>query len=356
MREESHIPSSYGTSGGFLRVILFVCLCAFSGIGIVGYALHSPQRSLPEGVASTPIESVNPGRLLQVRQRPHLLFRSTALGPSYGFLSVAGLDAMDGARHVTAISCERVYGSASSGLCLQASRGVFTTYQAIVFDQSFNTQQILSLSGAPSRTRVSRNGRMGAITVFVKGDSYNSGGFSTRTSLIDLVSKQVIGDLEAFPVTKDGQPFRKVDFNFWGVTFAPGGDRFFATLGSGGVLYLVEGEISKRSLRVVREGVECPSLSPDGTRIAFKARATESGRFMWRVRVWDIRTGTETAINETRSVDDQVEWLDSEHVLYGLPRELDGSASADIWTARVDGKGTPRVFLADALSPCVIRP
>ena len=31
------------------------------------------------------------------------------------------------------------------------------------------------------------------------------------------------------------------------------------------------------------------------------------------------------------------------------------NGSADIWAARADGKGSPRLFLADAYSPAVVR-
>jgi Tol biopolymer transport system component len=141
-----------------------------------------------------------------------------------------------------------------------------------------------------------------------------------------------------------------------GVTFAPNGEKFCATLGSGGKLYLVEGSTLTRELPVVREGVECPSFSPDGTKLVFKSRTTESGRFLWRLHVLDLKTGHESVVNENRSVDDQAEWLDNDHVLYSLPRNVTASGTSDIWLARADGTGTPRMFVPDASSPCVVRP
>ncbi|HET9667579.1 MAG TPA: hypothetical protein VFP09_12510, partial [Desertimonas sp.] len=98
-----------------------------------------------------------------------------------------------------------------------------------------------------------------------------------------------------------------------------------------------------RQARVIAENVECPSLSPDETRIAFKRREGNS----WRLHVLDLRTKRETALAETRSVDDQVEWLDDERILYGL---ID-----DIWVVSADGSGEPSVYIPDALSPAVVR-
>ena len=43
-----------------------------------------------------------------------------------------------------------------------------------------------------------------------------------------------MADLETLQITRDGQPFKNADFNFWGVTFAQDSNTFYATLGTGG--------------------------------------------------------------------------------------------------------------------------
>ena len=88
-------------------------------------------------------------------------------------------------------------------------------------------------------------------------------------SLRELVD-QAMTDLETFTVTRDGKPFKSVDFNFWGVTFRQEPGLFYATLASGGHTYLIEGDAVARTARVIRDAVECPSLSPDNRRLAFK--------------------------------------------------------------------------------------
>jgi hypothetical protein len=74
------------------------------------------------------------------------------------------------------------------------------------------------------------------------------------------------------------------------------------------------------------------------------------------VHVLDLETMTETTLGEARSVDDQVEWLDDDRVLYALPRD-GASAQArvyDTWVLSArDPDAQPRVFMAEAASPTV---
>ncbi len=125
--------------------------------------------------------------------------------------------------------------------------------------------------------------------MFVAGHSYADAGFSTETTLINLETGAKVGNLEQFTLLRDGKSFRGVDFNYWGVTFAPDGDRFYATLGTGGRTYLVEGSVAERRMRTLRENVECPSLSPDGTRLAFKKRVGGLVSGTWRFHVLDLK-------------------------------------------------------------------
>ena len=93
----------------------------------------------------------------------------------------------------------------------------------------------------------------------------------------------------------------------------------------------------------MRTDAECPSLSPDGTRVAYKKRG-DRATGEWRLAVLDLATGKETLLAERRSVDDQVEWLDDDRILYGLPGR--GSDAA-----RVERLGGPRRRLRPTLDP-----
>jgi hypothetical protein len=239
------------------------------------------------------------------------------------------------------LACERVYYAAGRGICMGvAPSGV--DYEATIFDAKLRPLHSIALTGFPSRARVSRDGRFGAMTVFVSGDSYleSPSAFSTRTTIVEMASGRQIAQLEQFQVTKDGKPFDAVDFNFWGVTFAADPNRFYATLGTGDHHYLVEGDVRERTMRVLRDGVECPSLSPDGKQIAYKSRIGDS---RWRLRVLELATLEDHAVAESRSIDDQVEWLDDGTLAYSDER--------NVYTVPADGGGSPELLVRDATSP-----
>jgi Tol biopolymer transport system component len=120
---------------------------------------------------------------------------------------------------------------------------------------------------------------------------------------------------------------------------------------------LIQGDIAQRTARVVRENVECPSLSPDGTRLVFKKRTDPESAREWRLAVLDLATMTETMVpGESHSIDDQAEWLDDNHVLYALQDQGPPATIAqDIWEATLDGSAPPRLVLKGAMSPAVVR-
>jgi hypothetical protein len=170
-----------------------------------------------------------------------------------------------------------------------------------------------------------------------------------------MASGDVLGNLEEFATFRDGRRIKAADFNFWGVTFADDSNTFYATLQTAGKTHLVKGDLGLRTLTVIYDDLECPSLSPDGTRIAFKKRVGPT-LAPWRLYVLDLSTMKEHAIaGETRSIDDQIEWLDNERVLYGAPRSSQ-SAVRDVWVAPVVGPGAARVYLSEAESPIVVAP
>jgi hypothetical protein len=264
-----------------------------------------------------------------------------------GQVALATLGPAPGRAQLGPMSCDRMYFAAGEGICLARGSAFAAGYRAKIFGADLRVRHEVPVEGVPSRARVSPDGRYGSVTMFVTGHSYaDAGAFSTKTTLIDLRGGRSLGDLEEFTVTRAGRQVTAVDVNFWGVTFARDSDRFYATMATGGKTYLLEGSVGARTAHVIHENVECPSLSPDGTRIAYKRR-NASGTAPWRLTVLDLATKRETPLAETRSVDDQVEWLDDRAVLYGL--------GGQVRQVPADGSGSPRTFLAGADSPAIVR-
>jgi Tol biopolymer transport system component len=117
----------------------------------------------------------------------------------------------------------------------------------------------------------------------------------------------------------------------------------------------MKGSISERTLTSLRTDAECPSLSPDGTKLGYKKRLGNQTPGAWRFAVLDLKTNEETILAETRDVDDQLEWLDDNHVLYQMPRSGNDATVTDIWVVPADGTGEPEVFIPEASSPAVVR-
>lgn len=335
-----------------VRGTVFATLCLFAlSLGVLGLWLAASGR---QGAPAGDSVAIGSEALSAVESdEPSMLFVNTSIADGYGKLGTVAVSDPDGARGIADLECERVDYQAGRGVCLRSNRGVVTTYEAILFDEHFTQVAELGLAGPPSRTRVSPSGRLAAATVFVTGHSYVAD-FSTQTTILDLDTQEVIADLEVdFTVNREGKAWRSVDFNFWGVTFEDD-ETFYATLGTGGEHYLVRGNMSDRRMEVVRDGVECPSLSPDGTRIAFKMRSDPGlGPTTWRIGVLDLSTLDTTVLAETRNVDDQVYWADESTIMYGLPNPS-SPAEADTWSVPADGTGTPRLLVSKAWSSVVV--
>ncbi|MFF9049882.1 TolB family protein [Streptomyces erythrochromogenes] len=281
-----------------------------------------------------------------------IVFRNMAWGPHRDELAAVPADAPGRARTASGVSCLRFHAAGGTGICLRADRnGVQDGYRAVVLDARLKEVAARPLAGLPTRARVSPGGHLAAWTVFVGGDSYAGTNFSTRTSVLDLRTGRFDASLEDFTIHKDGRPYRSADVNFWGVTFADDERTFYATMATGGRTHLVRGDLAARTVTTLRENVECPSLSPDGTRVVFKKRvAGLPAEAPWRLHVLDLASGAETPLAEERSVDDQVVWTDRGTVVYSLP----GDFGADLYAVPADGSGAPARLMDSALAPAFL--
>jgi WD40-like Beta Propeller Repeat len=244
-----------------------------------------------------------------------------------------------------ALACKQLHAApGGTGLCLGlAENGL--DYDAILFDGDYRETRRFPIAGVPDRARVSPDGRYAAYTTFddksAQGYFASASEFTTFTRILDTRTGKVVLRLEDLTVIHEGRPLPDTsDENFWGVTFT-GDGRYYATGALLGEHYLLEGRIGSRQARTIRAHVECPSLSPDGSRIAYKRRIGNSNR--WRLHVLDLASGEDVALAERRSIDDQPEWLDDERIAYSDDRS--------VFAVPADGGGRPVKLVGGASSP-----
>ncbi|MEU8001465.1 hypothetical protein AB0B66_09930 [Catellatospora sp. NPDC049111] len=297
----------------------------------VGYVSAAAGRAKPGRPAASQSMTLDDGPLLVVTDR---------------HLALADRTDPTAPRQISDLECVRVYAAAGTGVCIRPVSA--WEYQLVVLDRLLRPTRSFPVPGLPNRARVSPSGRMVAWTTFVGGDSYAAAGFSTRTGIMDMRTGAMVSTLEDFSVTREGRAFQAIDRNYWGVTFSADDNLFYATMAAEGRNYLVRGDYAARTLQTVTTGVECPSLSPDGTRIAFKQAIGGDPELGWRLAVLQLSTMSLTMVSEARSVDDQPAWLDAATLAYTV-RGSDGSP--EIWSAAADGTGQPRLLAAGAESP-----
>ncbi len=338
------------------RVLVFVCAIAVLAAVATASVLHAAARADRKTQAQPGGPRITAGRVALDGTSTGtnaagglMVFRNMAWGPHRDELTSVPADRPTGPRTASTVKCLRFYAAAGTGICLQAVHGaVQDTYRAVVLDARLHAGAHYDVPGIPSRARVSPTGHLAAWTAFVGGDSYAGTTFSTRAAILDLRTGKLTPSLEAFRIVKDGRTYHAGDINFWGVTFASDDRHFYATLATHGSTYLIRGDLRARTVTTLRTNVECPSLSPDGTRIAFKKRVKGlSPDAPWRLYVLDLRTMRETPLAEPRSVDDQAVWRDDRTLVYSLP----GDYGADLYSVPADGSGTARRVLTAGLAP-----
>jgi hypothetical protein len=332
-------------------LVLVSALVVLAGVAAAS-VLHASARAERRNQAQPGGPRITAGAVSLTDSR-RLVFRNMAWGPHRDELTSVPASDPSGPRTASKVKCLRFYAASGTGVCLQAVHGtVQDTYRAVILDAALHVRARYDVPGIPSRARVSPSGRYAAWTAFVGGDSYAGTNFSTRAAIVDTRTGKLTSSLEAYRVVKDGRTYHAADVNFWGVTFAGDDRTFYATMATHGTTHLVRGDLAARTVTTLRTNVECPSLSPDGTRIAFKKRVKGLPKDApWHLYVLDLRTGRETPLAEPRSVDDQVVWRDDHTLVYALP----GDYGADLWTLSSDGTGRPRRVTTAAVSPAYVR-
>jgi hypothetical protein len=333
-----------------LRIWLVTAITVVLLGGAMGYGAYAFVDYHARADAPSQVDTAGPATS---PTGPRIVFRNTASGAGYGLVASVPLADPSGARSLTKLACDRVYATQRNEMCLQIDRGVATTFAATLYDAAGKELKDWPLPGIPSRTRISADSRLVAQTSFVTGASYGTVGFSTQTT-ISQVDGIDYGSLEDFTLLIDGQRVTAADRNFWGVTFAADDNTFYATAASNNRTWLVRGNLRGRTLVAIKDTAECPSLSPDGTKVAYKKRTSATGTPTWSLAVLDFTTGTETLLPTNGNVDDQAEWLDGSTLLYGMA-DAKTVGDSNVWSTPIDGSSAPTLFLPHAWSPSVVR-
>ncbi|MFD5828133.1 hypothetical protein [Lentzea sp. NPDC060358] len=251
-----------------------------------------------------------------------------------------------GTRTPTDLACQRFYVSGGTSVCLKLS-GPGPSYAAEVSRDGKPVKSV-PLPGIPSRAKVSKSGNVVSWTSFVTGDSYSvPGGFSTRTGFFDVRTGETVESIEHFAATVEGAPLTASDVNYWGLTVGSDDRTFYATLASGGFTWLVKGDLGTKAVTSLRRDAECPSLSPDGTKVAYKKRIGRLGP--WDLAVLDLATNEEKRLPGTAGIDDQATWLGETEVAFAaVPKDARLPA---VHLAPADGSKPAEVLIPDATSP-----
>ncbi len=277
-----------------------------------------------------------------------MVFVNRTPGDDYGKL---GWIDFEGERRQGGLECSRVDWNFFGGICLVDGSGLAPTPAGYITDNRLEPTTRFGLN-KPSRAAISPDGSVVAWTGFTLGHSYlNPGEFATLTQLIE-VERTIGANLETvFDTFKDDELFAPVDRNYWGVTFVDN-DRFYATMATDGVPSIVQGSIDDVRIDVRFEGYSCPEVSPDGRTIVAK-EMVEGG---FRLVAIDVATGASSPLGETRLVDDQVEWLDADTIVYAIANPDEGTDAQpvfDIWAVDVTPGAQPRLLVPFADSPAV---
>lgn len=242
--------------------------------------------------------------------QPHILF--TTKDTQGGLLGVADYGAPGTSHAITSFACQQVDFAGGKGVCLKTTASKAAPYEGFVFDGALHFLRHLTLSGNPLAVRVRNDGLVAAYTVgaYADRDEVTGPPPLTRVFFVELATGKTL-PLDGFAVLH--QPKKPAGVRlFADVTFdAAHLNRFYAVMVEGRRHELVRGDWTRGTVTVVRQNVESPAVSPEGTKIAYITVGAHP-----QLSVLDLATGRSHTVAEHRDVEDQPTWLDANRILY----------------------------------------
>jgi hypothetical protein len=281
-----------------------------------------------------------------------VMFVNRVPGDDYGRL---GIRHADGSRTLLNRDCVRVHIAADHGVCL--SDDGLGAFQTTFFEAANPAVSIKSYSSAlPSRARISPGGTFSSVTAFITGVSYADVGAETTTLVtIDKIdSNDRLRGANGLAVDASEERYQRFDATYWGLSFVDENE-FYITGFYGDAPEIMRGTIDSMTIEPTGWIGSCPSISPDGQTLVFKEQRPDGGYDLAAV---NVATQEKWLLGESRSVDDQVEWLDNDTILYALhPEGSDDNVQPefDIWMLDIAPGSTPELFLPNADSPAAAR-
>lgn len=307
-------------------------------------------------VPRTPTAVPEPtGPVQPVAAPGEVMFVNRVPGDDYGRL---GIRHTDGTRTLLERRCLRVHVNSGNAVCLSGDDGLVPSYTTTFFaaDDPYQTELKSYASALPSRARISPDGSLSTVTAFISGTSYAdiSGETSTIVTIDEIEGRARLRGANQLTVEADDDKYLNLDSQYWGLTFADN-DEFYITGFFGEGPEIMRGSLDSMTVAPIGRDGSCPSLSPDGKTLVYKASRDDGGFDLVAV---DIDTDTMWQLGETRSVDDQVEWLDNDTILYAVHPEGGDTAvqpEFDLWMLDIAPDSEPELFLPNADSPATVR-
>ena len=144
----------------------------------VGYLVSARHHQDVVARHASPVAQTS---LTTIERQPRIVFRNTALGPSYGMVAMVAteISGRTAGRHWHLVRPR--LRDVEDVLCLSSDRGIVTPYAAHVLNNDLSRpRRCRDRHAEPGR--LSPDGNLAATTSFTAGDSYAGSSFSTRTS------------------------------------------------------------------------------------------------------------------------------------------------------------------------------